>query len=201
MLNKFYLSILFLLLSAIALAQKRSALVLIKQEMSDSYKCPDQQTEFKVHTLNQSLDYEKKKKVKEVFIERLKGSDEKAKIYDYEVKMNDDDFLIIYEYFYQYSENRYSECLTNERRLIKGFPISDLTMMEAKLQQKLANNPFKKKYIRHRILEIQLPFSKVDPGWLNSLTGEMKKLIDEYYNSSNDKTGNKTKPTGPGVRG
>lgn len=193
-----YSLIILLSLSFSNPAQKRTATVMIKQIKSSSWSCPDQQTDFKVYTLSDSLSYDQRKKTKEVLKDRFKSNNDKNKILSYDVSLNQNDFLVIYEYYYQYSDKRRDGCTTNERRLIKGFPIGDLTQLDAKMQQKLNNNSHAKKYLRHKIIEIQIPFGFKDPTLLESMTSELRKIFSKTEYISTEKARNST---GIGVHG
>ncbi len=190
--NTIALTLLFFAL--IANAQKRKAYVLIKEKKGNSWSCPDQQIDYRVHFLNSKMDYTKRRKVLDVFINRFKGSEKNIRIKDYEVWMQQDDYLVFYEYVYKYTNKKDSKCNTNHRTIIKGFPLSNIEDVEEKLANKLKVNLYRDKYVSSQILDIKKPFVSDGVSYLQKL--------EEYFR----KKGSKVKikkyiPTVAGPRG
>ena len=156
-------------------AQTRTIQILIKQQKGSSWSCPSQQTGYKTHQLSSNLSYDKKQKVLDVFKERLKGGDDNVTIKSYSVSMKQNDYLVFYKYTYRYSETTHSECETNIRTVIKGFPISSIEAIGDKLAEKLDKNMRKDDYISHEIIEIKQPFASEEANFLNKFSEYLRK--------------------------
>jgi hypothetical protein len=141
------------------------------------------------------MTYEQKQKMLNVFKERLKAGNDKLRIRDHQVSMNQNDYLVFYEYTYRYSENKKPKCTTNERTIIKGFPIASIEGIQEKLAKKLAGNWNKDKYISHKIIAIKQPFVSKEGNYLN----RFKQYLREK--SPKGKPVQPKKAAGIGVRG
>jgi hypothetical protein len=178
-------------------AQSRTCYVLIKKVKAPSFSCIDQDKEYIIQHINNKLDYKKKQKLLNVFKNRLKAGDKKNSIKQEAVTMDQNDFLVVYEFLYKYSDTVNEKCKTNIGRILKGFTISDLADLDKKMSQSLANAWLKDKYISHKILEIQQPFYNAKPGLVNTLSFKIK----SYLKKHNDSVKKRNKDSSLGSRG
>ncbi|MCC1483426.1 hypothetical protein [Winogradskyella immobilis] len=175
--------------------------VLVKDIKTDKHwGCPTQQTDYEInYSLRNVKDYKRKSKALEVFKKRFQAGEDNTKIIAHEVSIAPDDFLVVYEYVYEYSDRRDEKCSTNLRRIIKGFKVKNLEEIPEKMQERLEANFRKKDYDIHNILEIRVPLNLSDNApLLNVISGKIRDYVNK--NGKVDKT-KKNKGTAVGVRG
>ena len=203
MIRKCILTLLFfgMVLTGYSQSKSGTVYVLVKQVKIDKHwDCPTQQTD---HEINYSLrnvkNYKRKSKALEVFKKRFQASEENTKIIAHEVSIAPDDFLVVYEYVYQYLEKRDEKCSTNLRRIIKGFKVKNLEDLPEKMTQVLDANFRKKDYESHHILEIRAPLNLSNNApLLNIISGKIRDYVEK--NGKVDKTKG-SKDATVGVRG
>ncbi|NHN24847.1 hypothetical protein FIA58_004075 [Flavobacterium jejuense] len=192
------LSIVFLLFSFTVLnAQSRTCYVFIKEKSGDSWYCPKQDESYEIHTISEKLNYTKTQKVLNEFKERFKAGDKKSNIKQESVTMDQEDYLIIYEYNYAYSEKIHEKCKTNIARKIQGFAVSNLKEVDQKLTESIEKARLKKKYVSHRIIDIHQPYIVKNKGGISASSEKLLQLLEKQKDSIN--THNKA--IGVGVRG
>lgn len=136
-------------------AQNAYFYILVKRSKVKSW-C-DRDMSYQTHTLPTKMNWEKRKKVIDVFKKRLSNNSESEKVEMIDFSITNNDYVVIYEY-----EFKNDDCPSKSTKYIKAFKTSQADKIQEMLQKRLKTSFVADKITASKILYQGKPLEGID---------------------------------------